>query len=206
MRKIYTRAFVLYFSMFSIVVPSGMAFAQRSYSGADVHYAKTEVDKASGKCVKSVIGGALLGAALGGLIGGKRGLGIGALGGTAAGTTVCAVIMANAKHRDQIVAAQLAAAASANGSYTGTWADDNGKPVIFNAQAGTARSVDGARLIPVKYAAIGGMERASPVLDTGDRDCREVTGSFVGSKGTTPQQLVCRTASGDYEPYEERKV
>ena len=37
-----------------------------------VKYAKTEVEKARGKCVGSVIGGALVGALVGRVVGGKK--------------------------------------------------------------------------------------------------------------------------------------
>jgi hypothetical protein len=174
--------------------------------GNQVHYGKTEVEKAHGKCVATVAGGALLGAGLGALIGGRKGAGIGAIGGGAAGATVCAVLIANAKHKDQIIRAQMAAAASPDGSYSSSWMDDKGNPVAFTAQAGAVRQVDGARLIPVRYQGANGAQMASAALDTGDRDCREVSGSFAGVKGGGLNQLVCRTPAGDYEPYEMAKA
>lgn len=201
------RSFAPVIALAIILVPVGQGVAQSTYPGtASVHYAKSEVEKASGKCKATVIGGAILGAALGGLLGGRRGVAFGALGGTVAGATVCGVIMANARHRDQIIRAQIAAAASRDGNYTGSWTDDSGKPVIFTAQAGGVRQIDGSKLTPVKYTDSDGTERASPVLDTGGRDCRAVGGSFAGASGSAPQQLYCRTVAGDYEPYEATKT
>jgi hypothetical protein len=188
------------------VLPLGAAMADTTYRGTDqVHYGKTEVEKATGKCIATVAGGALLGAGLGALIGGGKGARIGAIGGGAAGATVCAVLIANAKHKDQIIRAQLAAASSPDGTYSSSWTDDKGNPVAFTAQAGTMQQVDGARLIPVRYQGVDGTQRTSAALDTGGRDCREVSGSFAGAKGGL-NQLVCRTPSGDYEPYEMAKA
>ncbi len=94
------------------VLPFQAIAADNVYQGTNqVHYGKTEVEKASHKCVMTVGGGALLGAGLGALIGGGKGAAIGAVGGGAAGATVCAVLLSNAKHKDQIIQAQLAAAA-----------------------------------------------------------------------------------------------
>lgn len=170
-----------------------------------VHYGKTEVEKATSKCVASVVGGALLGAGLGALIGGRRGLAMGAIGGGAAGATVCAVLIANAKHKDQIIRAQLSAAASPDGTYRNTWTDDHGNPVTFTARAGAVQQVDGSRLIPVRYEGANGTQ-VSSAIPTGGQDCRQVSGDFDNAKGNAPPQVVCRTSDGNYEPYEISKV
>jgi hypothetical protein len=201
-----SRAVALLTAASMAVLPLQSVAAQNAYQGTNqVHYGKTEVEKASHKCVMTVGGGALLGAGLGALIGGGKGAAIGAIGGGAAGATICAVLLSNAKHKDQIIRAQLAAAASPDGTYRATWTDDKGKPVAFTAQAGASQQVDAARLIPVRYEGANGAQMTS-AIPTGGRDCREVSGDFANTKGRAPTQLVCRTPEGAYEPYEMSKA
>ena len=185
-----------------VALPFDAAAGSNDYRGV---YGKSEVDKASSKCVATLAGGALLGAGLGAMFGGRKGAGIGALAGGAAGATICAVLISNAKHKDKIMQAQAAAASRADGTYSTSWNDDKGNPVAFTAQASATRQVDGSRLVPVRYQTADGSQVASTSLETGGRDCRDVSGSFANAKGNAPAQLYCRTPAGDYEPYEMAK-
>lgn len=164
-----------------------------------VHYAKTEVEKATGKCKVAVIGGGLLGALIGAAAGGGRGAAIGGAGGLAVGTGACAIPMANAKHKDQIIAAQLAAAAS-DQPVTTSWTDDSGQTVSLVARRGDERQIDGAQLIPVKYSDTGG-DTTAGIFAAGDKAmCRPVTSTVDGKP--LPQQLTCRQPDGSYKPYQ----
>ena len=99
----------------------------------------------------------------------------------------------------------MAAALQPDRPYSATWNDDNGQPVTFVARAGDTRMIDGARLIPTRYPGVDGSKKAAPVLDTGGRECRMVAGNFASGAnlGKAPEQLYCRTPSGDYQPYAE---
>ena len=174
-----------------LVVPVGAAEAKTKY-------AKSEMDKAVGKCVGSVIGGALLGALVGRVVGGKNATVGGAGVGVAAGGIICAVLIANARHRDDIIEAQMAAAATPGRPVTASWTDDEGKPVTYTARA-TVASYDGARLVPIKYDYEGG-KIESPVLPAGPADCRTVSGR-ASNGGNSPAQVVCRTPDGSYKLY-----
>jgi hypothetical protein len=168
-------------------------------SSRPVRYAKSEVQKATGKCVAAVFFGGILGGVVGGAVDGRRG----AARGLGSGAIVCALIMSTAKRKDRIIAAQIAAASAQNGSFSTSFNDDNGRPIQLQTQASTPQTIEGARLTPVKYEVSGG-QVASPVLDTGGQECRVVSGSIAGAEGigVLPDQYVCRTPSGDYAPYE----
>lgn len=175
-----------------VVAPATAAHAQK------VKYGKTELDRAKGKCVGSVLGGALLGALVGRAVGGKDSTLVGAAVGATAGAGVCAVLISNAKHKDKMLAAQLAAAQNPGQLYEATWTNDEGQPVTFSSQASTA-SLDGTRLMPIKYE-LNGTKYESPVLPAGPQDCRSASGTF-GDGSNMPAQTVCRTPDGDYQPY-----
>lgn len=164
---------------------------------ARVRYAKTEVEKASGKCIAAVLGGALLG----GLVGGKKG----ALIGAGAGSVVCVILQVNAKNKDKIIAGQIAAAAnSENGYYSEVMMDDQNRPVGFVAQSGPSEMVEGSKLISVRYNDASSGSVISAPLDTGGQECRQVnSGMSYGENQTTllPAQIVCRTSEGDWQPY-----
>lgn len=176
----------------------GVAHAEK------IKYAKTEVEKARGKCVGSILGGALLGALVGRATG-KGNVGAGAAVGAAAGVGICAVILANAKRADKIIAAQIASAQFQDQPYTTTFAADDGTSMTtFEGRAGAAENIDAARLQPVRYMSISGAQMESPVLAAGQQDCRAISGSLSGTndvKATLPTQYVCRTPEGDYKPY-----
>ncbi len=162
-----------------------------------IQYAKTEVEKATSKCIGAILGGALLG----GLLGGKKGAAIGA----GAGSLICVILQVNAHNKDKIIAAQMAAAANMeSGEYSEIMQDSSNRNVLFVAQAGSIQSVDGSRLIPVQYRSANMAMTAFPVLDTGGQECRQVNSamSYGGSQTSAlPQQFVCRTSDGDWEPY-----
>lgn len=177
----------------------GVAWAEK------IKYEKTEVEKARGKCVKTVLGGALLG----GLIGratGKGGTLAGAGIGAAVGVGACAVIMANAKRADRIIAAQIASARYQQVAYTTTFpADDGSSMTMFEGKGGASESIDAARLRPVRYMTLDGIQAASPVLAAGRQDCRAVSSSIGGTneaRVSLPTQYFCRTPEGDYQPYD----
>lgn len=180
--------------------PVGMdaAWAQK------IKYEKTEVEKARGKCVKAVLGGALLGALVGRAVsrdGALAGAGIGA----AAGVGACAIIMANAKRADRIIAAQIASAQYQDADYKTSFAADDGSSMtMFEGRAGASQSIDAARLRPVRYMTLDGAQTASPVLAAGAQDCRAVSSTIGGenaARTALPTQYVCRTPEGDYRPY-----
>lgn len=187
-------AFILPFCDVAI----GVAHAEK------INYAKTEVEKARGKCVGSVLGGALLGALVGRATG-KGNTAAGAAIGLAAGVGVCAVILANAKRADRIIAAQIASAKFQDQPYTTTFAADDGTSMTtFEGRAGVSENIDAARLQPVRYMSLEGARMESPVLAAGQQDCRAISGSLSGTnevKAALPTQYVCRTPDGDYKPY-----
>lgn len=169
-----------------------------------IKYAKTEVEKARGKCVGSVLGGALLGALVGRATG-KSGLAAGAAIGAAAGVGVCAIILANAKRADKIIAAQIASANYQNATYRTTFAADDGtSETTFEGRAGPSESIDAVRLQPVRYMSLDGAKMESPVLAGAGQDCRPISGTLGGAndvRAALPTQYVCRTPDGDYKPY-----
>lgn len=176
----------------------GVAHAER------IRYAKTEVEKARGRCVGSVVGGALLGALVGRATG-RDNTATGALIGAAAGVGVCAIILANAKRADRIIAAQIASANFQGQPYTTTFAADDGASMMtFEGRAGASQTIDAARLQPVRYMTLEGGRIESPVLAAGGQDCRAISASLSdgsASKAALPTQYVCRTPEGDYKPY-----
>ncbi|WP_163959214.1 hypothetical protein [Sphingomonas insulae] len=155
-------------------VVAGVAQAEK------IKYAKTEVEKARGKCVGSVLGGALLGALVGRATG-KSGLAAGAAIGAAAGAGVCALILANAKRADRIIAAQIASANYQNATYRTTFAADDGtSETTFEGRAGASESIDAVRLQPVRYMLLDGAKMESPVLAGAGQDCRPISGTLGG--------------------------
>jgi hypothetical protein len=166
-----------------------------------VKYEKTEVEKARGKCVGAILLGGLAGALVGRATGKGNTAGGAALG-VAAGAGACAIIMANARNKDRIIAAQLAAARAGDGRYSTTFASDDGQTVTMNAVAGGERRLSADQLRPVKYA-VDGNAMASPMLVGDGQLCRPVGGSLQGGSGAAalPSQMVCRTPEGDYAPY-----
>jgi len=182
----------------SCQIGSGVAWAEK------IKYEKTEVEKARGKCVASVVGGALLGALVGRAVSEKGAL-VGAGIGAGAGAAACAVIMANAKHADRIIAAQIASAQYQAAPYTTTFvADDGTSTTRFEGKAGASESIDAARLRPVRYMTPDGGKAESPLLASGGQDCRAVSsslGTADDARVALPTQYVCRTPEGDYRPY-----
>ena len=176
---------------------------------AKVKYAKTEVEKARGKCVGSIIGGALLGAVVGRVIGGKKNTAEGAVAGLAAGSIVCAILMSNAKRKDRIIAAQMAAATYQSTPYRTYFADDNGRQTTFVGRSGASEHFPASRLQPVKYEDMYGLSVASPVPLAGGQECRAVNSAledYSGNSAQLPQQYVCRTAEGNWQPYGLKKA
>ena len=178
-----------------VLTPIG---SQDAYSQPPrVKYAKTEVEKATGKCVAAVLGGALLG----GLLGGKKGAVIGA----GAGSLMCVILQVNARNKDKIIAGQIAAAAAAeNGQYSEVMQDEQNRPLVFVAQAGPSQLVDGSKLMSVQYSTPGSGSVSSPSLDTGGHECRQVNSAMSYGENQTsllPAQIVCRTSDGDWQPY-----
>jgi len=170
---------------------------------ANVKYAKTAVEEARGKCVAAIIGGGLLGAIVGSAVS-KKGTGAGAGIGAVAGGGACAIIMANAKKADRIIAAQIASAQHQDSVYTTTFTGDGGSATTFEGRASGSEAIDAANLRPVRYMTLDGVSTASPTLTAGAQDCRAVSSSITdGDNGRAdlPMQYVCRTPSGDYQPY-----
>jgi hypothetical protein len=159
--------------------------------------AKTEVSKAIGKCVGLVLGGAVLGA----LLGGRNDRGKGAAIGAGAGAAACALVMANAKRQDRIIAAQRAAAQAGGADlHMASFRDDNGREVSMTSRAQDA--VISGPLIPVKYSS-NGTDFVSPELTVAAPTCRYVASELTASDGSAaiPNQLYCRTADNSWEPY-----
>lgn len=169
-----------------------------------VKYAKTEVEKARGKCVGSVIGGALVGALVGRVVGGKKNTAEGAVVGAVAGSIVCAILLSNAKRKDRIIAAQIASANYQQAPYRTYFANDNGQQMTFVGRGGASEHVAAARLRPVKYTSLDGLAAASPVPLAGGQECRAINSALIDNTGNNaelPNQYVCRTAAGDWQPY-----
>lgn len=177
-----------------IIVPLGAVEAK-------TRYAKSEMDKAVGNCVGSVIGGALLGAVLGRVIGGRNAVAGGAGIGVGVGGIVCALLISNARHRDDIIEAQMAALQNTARPSSASWTDDEGKAVSYTARASTA-TFDGSQLLPVKYD-YRGAKVQSPELPAGNADCRTVSGT-ASNGGNSPGQIWCRNGAGDWFQYGAR--
>ena len=140
-------------SLTLLVAPAGLSPA---VAGDTMKYEKTEVEKARGKCVLSVV----VGAALGGLAGGA----------------VCAAI----------IAAQIAAASYDRGPYVTAFTnEENNSKTVFRAVRGASEQIDASRLRPVRYNNAAGDRMGSPVPVTGGRDCRPITSSPSTGPGTT---------------------
>lgn len=165
-----------------------------------VKYAKSEVDKAVGKCVGTVLGGAFLGA----LIAGKKDRATGALAGAAVGGGICALIVDDAKKKDRVFEAQLRAASAQNGQHTSTFTDDAGVKTTVVASAGEAQMMPASLLVPVKYTFADSTTSLSPAIAEPEALCRMSAASIqAASQEMTkaPDQLVCRTEAGDWAPY-----
>lgn len=165
---------------------------------AKTRYAKTEVEKSIGKCLVTVAGGGILGF----LIGGKKDRAKGAVLGAAAGGVACAVIMRNAKRKDNIIAAQRETAAH-GASYRTVFQDDDGTDVTYSGTIQDSNMMESGKLIPVKYTAADGSTSYSPTLKTGGAECRTVSSSlsYASENSGLPGQVFCRTPTGDWEPY-----
>jgi hypothetical protein len=138
---------------------------------------RTEVDKAIGQCVASVMVGALLGGVIGNNSG-KGNAGRGAAIGAAAGGAACGVLLALAGEKDRILAAQQSAVAAGGfqmASYVG--------------KDGAARTVrTNTEDAPAEVAGEG-------------RICRYATTEVeLAGKGKAAigRQLYCRDAAGDW--------
>lgn len=171
---------------------------------AKIKYAKTEVEKARGKCVAAIIGGALLGGIVGRVAGGKNNTAEGAVLGAAAGSLTCAIIMSNAKRKDRIIAAQIASATYQARPFMAEFGDDNGMPMTFQGMSGQSEHLTAQQLRPVRYAGLDGQPVASPVPEAAGHECRAVNSTLTdasGNVGALPQQYVCRSADGNWHPY-----
>lgn len=138
---------------------------------------RSEVDRAIGQCVGTVLVGALLGGAIGNNTGGgdaKRGAALGA----AAGGAVCAVLLAVASEKDRILAEQRTAVA-AGGLQTASYKGSDGAMRTVRTRTEDA-----------------------PAQVAGEtRICRYATSEVeVQGKGKAPlgRQLYCRDAAGDW--------
>jgi hypothetical protein len=102
--------------------------------------AKSEIDRAVGRCAASVIGGALLGAIIGNNTG-RGNAGRGALIGASAGGLACTVIMAAAREKAALLDSQRAAIAAGADSRQEIRAKD-GSTIVMNNRITEAPSVD----------------------------------------------------------------
>lgn len=184
-----------------VVLLQGVPLAGPALAAQKIKYERTEVEKARGKCVAAVLFGGIAGALIGRATG-KKNVAEGAVIGLAAGAGACAMIMATAKQKDRIIAAQISAARERNGFYTTTFAADDGQSVMMQAQAGAEQTLSATNLRPVKYS-IDGTAAASPVLEGDGQLCRPVAASLQSAAATSnlPSQMICRTPQGDYAPY-----
>lgn len=172
----------------------------------------TEMSRALSRCRIAVIGGTLAGGVLGALLGGRRnrvgGAVLGAAGGNLAGGLVCAIMVRNAERQDEIIAAQLAAAAQAPGapftSELGASAD--GKGAVLQLVSRSEDVTPAGELVQVRYPVAGGGQAVSPQLGAGIRQCRRVSSELVdsGAVAALPGQLFCRDGDHGWAPYSER--
>lgn len=195
----------LKFLLSATLVVQSLALAPANAAKDKIKYAKSEVEKSVGKCVGAIFGGILVGALAGAATSrnNKKGATTGALVGAGAGAVACAIIRKNAKRKDRIIAAQLAAASSRSSTYLTSFPSDAGDPISFAGQAGPVQMIDAARLRPVKYESMG-QDIASPILPDGAQYCREVSSSLgdnTGAREFLPPQIVCRTSDGNWSPY-----
>ena len=191
-------------SMLALLIAPLPGLSAASARPAKVKYAKTEVEKAQGKCVGLMVGGTIVGGLLGALAG-KKHVGTGAGLGLTAGGVACAIVMDVAKRKDRIIAAQIAAAMYQDSQYETVLeaANENEQPVTFRGSGGQSQTIDAQQLRPVRYASVGGGKTASPVLDTGGQECRYVNSSITNAAGQStdlPAQLFCRSGN-DWHPY-----
>jgi len=191
----------------AVTMLSATILALPQIADAKPKYAKTEVERAAGKCVGSVLGGLLLGGLIGGLVDKKKGAVTGAAIGVGVGGIVCAVLMNNARHKDEIIAAQIAAANSIKHPYQTQFADDNGQVVAFTGQATNATYLQNA-LVPVKYKNVAGEKIVSP-LPGAAPVCRKIDSALTYSpseRATLPTQVVCRDDEESWQPYGHTKT
>ncbi|KQP51455.1 hypothetical protein ASG40_17080 [Methylobacterium sp. Leaf399] len=151
--------------------------------GSSAAASRPLLDDAIGRCVASTLIGAGIGALVGAATGGGRRAGVGAAVGAGVGGLACAVLTAlDAQDKERIRNAQIAAAATNTPQYLAyQGADGRQRQITVRPQAAPAVAAEAA----------------------GNRICRAAdTSASIDGTGTTalPQQLVCRTASGDWLP------
>ena len=158
--------------------------------------AQSAVDKPIGACFLTVGLGALAGALL------SKKKGNGALVGAGVGGAICAILIASAKHKDKLIAAQRAAAASASQKpYFANYRDEDGQAHIIKAVATDVTPL--GPLQQVKYTDESGAKAISPPLAEPQK-CRmvDVTDNVNGSGATISGQLMCYNAlTSKMEPY-----
>jgi hypothetical protein len=157
-------------------------------TGAAARPPQTEVQKAMGRCVASVAGGAILGALLGGASG-RNNAGRGAIVGAAVGAGFCGVMLKMASDRDKSRIAQAQAEAAESGQ---------AQDVQYVGDDGAARqiqvSVRDAPTPPATDSNVDGPATVCRYVDT--------TLTVAGSgQANVPNQLVCRTPDGNWLPH-----
>lgn len=146
--------------------------------------AQTAVQKAIGKCVLTVGGGAILGA----LIGGGRD---GAVAGAVVGGAACAVFLQVASKEDQArLAAAEKAALKANRSTTRSFETSSGKKAVVKTKVQAAPTPKA----PAKTASV---VTKAPKFTA----CRYATQTITvdGQSSAAPKQLWCRVDTGDWQ-------
>ena len=171
-------------AMILVEVPSAYAQPRPSESapvaGTSIE-GKTEVEKAIGRCVAAVVGGALLGA----LLGGRRNAGSGAVIGGAVGAGVCAIMLSMASAQDKARLRQIQLEALNSGQpQTDQWQTTEGRYVT-------------ATVTPSNFVQVTAPKTETPVKCT-----RMITQLSASGQGSPSSELRC--LSGDtWVPPEE---
>lgn len=146
--------------------------------------ARSVIDQAAAQCTATVLGGALLGAIVGNN-NGNNGAGRGALAGAAAGGAVCAVIMAAAQNRAELIESQRQAVAAGTENRF-EFTTEEGAQLVMNT---TVEEAEPAAETAAEAAS------APPV-------CRYANSTLEGPgapRQALGRQKFCRTAAGTWE-------
>jgi hypothetical protein len=142
MSKTTVRGVLLTAALSAAAVQAPAAYAQAADTGgrfnAERIDGQTAVEKAIGRCVLAVTGGAVLGA----LLGGRRNAGRGALLGAGAGAGICVMMVSVASGQDKARLRQLQLDAVNSGQdQSQRWRTSDGKDVAATVSAGNVMQV-----------------------------------------------------------------
>ncbi len=205
--KNLSKHFLFFAALSMVVTPLGQS-AEAASKEPKVKYEKTELEKASGKCLWQGIAAVFVGALVGTIVAGRKKRGKGAALGAGAGLAIagvnCALVRKAAKKKQAMIDAQIATAQFNGENYRTNIDYGDGETVTFVGERGDEEKIDGDYLRPVKFQSIAMGKTSSPVLPKGSQFCRQIDSGVIaadGSQSLLPTQLTCRDSNGDWYPY-----